>query len=58
MDEDLRWGAIDLFADNGFEESGIEDHVEVLLALCTLCYDGREYDVDDDSTWKMRCTVL
>lgn len=31
---ELRWTAINLFANNELEESGIEESVEKLLALC------------------------
>lgn len=38
VDEELRWTAIDLFADNELEESRIEDSVGNLLACVTLSY--------------------
>jgi hypothetical protein len=34
MDEELRRTTIDLLADNELEDSGIEETVEELLALC------------------------
>jgi len=57
VDEDLCWAAIDLFADDEFEESGIEDSVEGLLALYTLWCDGLEDHVDDDNARKLRGTL-